>query len=90
MIARYMMLCVSLFILNLYCSVQSADTNDKMEIYLSKMHLPDTERTSSSFISYLCQRHKRYSTEITKKFCSSHIQPPEEQREKRVGWTIGV
>lgn len=90
MVARYMILCICLFILNLYCSAQSADINDKMRIYLSKMYLPDTERTSSSFISYICQRHKRYPMEITRKYCSSHIQSPTEQREKRVGWTIGV
>jgi len=41
------------------------------------------------FISHICQRQKQYPLKITKKFCSTPSQE-EQQRGKRVGWTISV
>jgi hypothetical protein len=41
------------------------------------------------FISHICQRQKQYPLKITRKFCSIDLQK-QQQRDKRVGWTISV
>ncbi len=46
-----------------------------------------------NFISLICQQKERYPLKITKKLCSNYLQSnniQEQQRNKRVGWTISV
>ncbi len=49
-----------------------------------------------SFISLVCQQHEQYPSKITRKLCSNYLQSDkgqeqqQQQRGKRVGWTISV
>ncbi len=48
-----------------------------------------------NFISFICQQQEQYPLKITRKLCSNYLQSDkrqeqEQQRGKRVGWTISV
>lgn len=52
----------------------------------------------ANLIAFLCQQHKQIPLELKRKFCSNYIRlhkiqdddEGEQQRNKRVGWTISV
>jgi len=78
-----------IFLLIFHLSVEStSSTTNDMIINKSSQHFP-LFRHRLHFISHICQRQKQYPLEIlTRKFCLTRSQ--EEQRNKRVGWTISV
>jgi hypothetical protein len=91
---RYIIPC--LFLIILICSIESiSSTNDIIDD-------KDTDDFPSFihplyFTSYICQRQKQYPLKITKKLCSTGFQSyksreekQQQQRGKRVGWTISV
>jgi len=46
-----------------------------------------------NFISLLCQQQQQYPIKLIRKICSNYLQTnklQEQQRGKRVGWTISV
>ncbi len=46
-----------------------------------------------NFISFICQQQEQYPSKLTRKLCSNYLQSDkiqEQQRGKRVGWTISV
>lgn len=47
-----------------------------------------------SFISFICQQQEQYPSKITRKLCANYFQSDkiqeQQQRGKRVGWTISV
>ncbi|CAF1135535.1 unnamed protein product [Rotaria magnacalcarata] len=70
---------------------------------LNLVNIPSSVIQRSNFISLLCQRQKQHPIELKTKLCSNYIQSynvhaddddegqkQQEQREKRVGWTISV
>ncbi|UJR27096.1 hypothetical protein I4U23_008396 [Adineta vaga] len=89
---RHVMIYLSLLIVIVYCCAQLTSTTDRLKIYDGKNQLPNFKH-ASYFISYLCQQQKQYSLYMRKKYCSSQFpssKSQEEQRGKRVGWTISV
>jgi hypothetical protein len=77
-----------------YCAPES--TNDLISNNYYPLNSHDTLIFTHPlhFISHICQRQEQYPIELTNKFCAKYIQSQEEkqqqQRGKRVGWTISV
>ncbi|CAF1218470.1 unnamed protein product [Adineta steineri] len=93
MTMRFLIICLCLISLNLYYSVESTTSRKKINLksfnelplYIHPLH----------FISHICRQQKQYSLEITRKYCPLHLQSSksqekQQQRGKRVGWTISV
>lgn len=81
-----------------YSSIQSSPLFDD---YITENGSPVDFATPtfdlSSFISFICQRQEQYPFKLKRKVCSKYVQSfkiqeekPEQQRNKRVGWTISV
>jgi hypothetical protein len=78
-----------IFLLIFHLSVEStSSTTNDMISNKSSQDFP-LFRHRLYFISHICQRQKQYPLEITRKFCLTRSQQ-EQQRNKRVGWTISV
>ncbi len=58
----------------------TGETSENLTLFLHPLY----------FLSHICQRQKQYPLKITRKFCSSRSQEQQQQRGKRVGWTISV
>jgi len=78
----------------IFCSINSITVSskginaerdsDELLLNIHPLHL----------ISYICHRQEQYPLKIRKNLCSTHVQSfksqKEQQRGKRVGWTISV
>jgi len=81
-----------------FCSIESSPLSGDVLVE----NYPSTDLVSASsniihplsFISLICQQQEQYPLRLTKKLCSNSIHSykgqEEQQRGKRVGWTISV
>ncbi|CAF1050392.1 unnamed protein product [Rotaria sp. Silwood1] len=100
MALRILSLCLFIFMVCIF-SIESSPLID--DILIENYPTPNLSHTSLptihqfNFISLICQQQEQYPMRLTKKLCSHYIQPykiqeenEEQQRNKRVGWTISV
>ena len=72
-------------------SIQSSPLSDD---YTLENDSPTMIIHPYKFISLMCQQQEQYPTKLTRKLCSNYLQfdkaQDQQQRGKRVGWTISV
>ncbi|CAF1256900.1 unnamed protein product [Adineta steineri] len=98
----FRILAFSIFISMIYFySIESLPFSDDLPIenslYPNLIKLPTDVMYPSNFISIICQQQEQYPLKLTNKLCSNsfhlykiHEQQKQQQRGKRVGWTISV
>ncbi|CAF2808201.1 unnamed protein product [Rotaria sp. Silwood2] len=96
---------LSLYLLIFMVFVSSVESSPLLDSFLMEnypsLNLAHTSSPiihRSNFISLICQRQEQYPIRLTRKLCSNYFQPyklqeedeEQQQRNKRVGWTISV
>ena len=81
-----------LFLLCFSYVTQSTSLPTKLIDHQTHARTGSSIRYTGDFIFHLCQRSKQYPRKIKKQFCSEQWQDEhqQQQRDKRVGWTITI
>jgi hypothetical protein len=77
----------------LFSSVAALPLSDDILIDNDLSNSPSVIIHPLNFISLICQQQEQYPYKLMKKICSNDLQSykiQEQQRGKRVGWTISV
>ena len=93
MVSRTLLFCM--FISTIYISsVLSDDFLLENDASPNSVNPPSMIAYPYDFISLICQQPEQYPSKITRKLCSNYFQSgkqqQQQQRGKRVGWTISV
>jgi hypothetical protein len=92
MAIRFLLITQFIFMI-LFSSIQSLPLSDDSLTENDSTFAPYVIIHPFNFISLICQQQEQYRLKLRRKFCSNDLQLykiQEQQRVKRVGWTISV